>query len=110
MCSGESSDDSMLLAIESQYCTNCKADCGLYSGAVLNCHFNATNVKCGFSMTALSSHKSKFAHNMTFPIFSDSFFGVHLNLDDENRFNRPSKGSETRYASTSTSKNNFISA
>ena len=55
-------DKKELLEIESGngswYCTNCKADCGLCSGAVLYGHKAiqfVTNVKCGFTMNALSS-------------------------------------------------------
>ena len=54
-------DEKELLELESGngswYCTNCKADCGLCSGAVLYSHkeSNVTNVKCGFTINAPSS-------------------------------------------------------
>ena len=52
--------DDELLRIESGdeawYCTNCKADCGLCSGAVLK-QFSVTVVICGSIMNAHSSQK-----------------------------------------------------
>ena len=63
---------------------------------MITMQFNVTNVKCGFTMTALSSLVFSmklckiqvvhgFAQNVIFFNFSDSFFSEQLNLEDQNR-------------------------
>ena len=72
-----------------------------------------TNVKCGFTMTALSSLISGmkpckiqavpgFVRNVF--NFSDSFFSEQLNLEDQNRYIPLAKDTETRTPSTGTKK------
>ena len=68
--------------------------------------FNVTNVKCGFTMTALSSLIFSmnqcniqvvhgFVPNVIFSDFSASFFSEQLNLEDQNRFISLAKDGET---------------
>ena len=71
-----------------------------------------TNVKCGFTMTALSSLISSMkpckiqavpgCPKCEFFYFSDSFFSEQLNLEDQNRFISLAKDSETITPSTGT--------
>ena len=95
--------DNDLLIIESGdgawYCTNCKADCGLYSGAVLKGHKAVRCDSCDMwihnecSFTAENQYETVNNTNCTwicpkceFFNFSDSFFGGQVNLETENRF------------------------
>ena len=79
-----------------------------------------TNVRCGFTMNALTSQKPcmklckiqtvpGFARNTTFSIFADSFFDDQLNLENQNRFDPLTKEKKTRSSSNGTNKNNFVS-
>ena len=112
--------DDELLKLESGnaswYCTNCKADCGLCSGAVLNAHnaVTVTDVRCVFRMDALSLQKLSmelckiqiipgFARNVIF----STYFDDQLNFENRNRFD-PLTKTETGSSSFCTSKNNFI--
>ena len=79
-----------------------------------------TIVRCGFTMDALSSQNLSmklckiqtvpgFAQNVnfsTFPILF--FFDDQLNLENQNRFDLPTKGKKTGSSAFGTSKNNFI--
>ena len=86
-------DEKELLELESGngswYCTNCKADCGLCSGAVL--YGSWICPKCDFFN------------------FSDSFFVDQLNLENHNRFDPLANGSGTNASQTGSDKNKFIS-
>ena len=95
--------DNELLRIESGdgawYCTNCKADCGLCSGAVLKGHKAVRCDSCDMwihnecSFIAETQYEIVNNTNCTwicpkceFFNFSDSFFGEQVNLETENRF------------------------
>ena len=95
--------DNELLRIESGdgawYCTNCKADCGLCSGAVLkghkavqcdNCDMWIHN-ECSFITetqyeTVNNTNCTWICPKCEFFNFSDSFFGEQVNVETENRF------------------------
>ena len=81
------------------YCTNCKADCGLCSGAVLKGHKAVRCDSCDMwihnecSFIAETQYEIVNNTNCTwicpkceFFNFSDSFFGEQVNLETENRF------------------------
>ena len=81
------------------YCTNCKADCGLCSGAVLKGHKAVRCDSCDMwihnecSFIAETQNETVNNTNCTwicpkceFFNFSDSFFGEQVNLETENRF------------------------
>ena len=105
----------------SWYCTNCKADCGLCSGAVLyglkavqcdKCEMWIHN-KC-FLITE-SEFDSVENTNCTwicpkcdFFNFSDSFFADQLNLENKIRFDSLANGSGTKASQTGSDKNKFI--
>ena len=95
--------DNELLRIESGdgawYCTNCKADCGLCSGAVLKGHKAVRCDNCDMwihnecSFIAETQYETVNNTNCTwiclkceFFHVSDSFFGEQVNLETENRF------------------------
>ena len=100
------------------YCSDCKADCGLCSGAVLKIVtrlFNVTNVKCGSTINAplsqiiQNSNCSWICPKCDF--FSDSFFSDQLNLEEQNRFAPLSNDSScgTKTCESGTNKNKCIS-
>ena len=99
----------------SWYCTNCKADCGLCSGAVLYGHKAVQCDKCEMwihnkcSLITDSEFDSRFVQNVTFFNFSDSFFGDQLNLENQSRFDPLANGSGTKASQTGSDKNKFIS-
>ena len=118
-------DEKELLELElgngSWYCTNCKADCGLCSGAVLYGHKAVQCDKCEMwihnkcSLITESEFDSVENSNCTwicpkcdFFNFSDSFFTDQLNLENENRFDPLAYGSGTKPSQTSSDKNKFI--
>ena len=55
-CSNLEADDLLKTEIGNSdwYCTNCKADCGMCSGAVLSVHkaIQCDGARCGFTMNA----------------------------------------------------------
>ena len=106
---------------ESWYCTNCKADCGLCSGAVLYGHKAVQCDKCEMwihnkcSLITESEFDSVENTNCTwicpkcdFFNFSDSFFADQLNLENENRFDPLANGCGTKASQTGSDKNKFI--
>ena len=108
---------------ESWYCSNCKAECCLCSGLVLNCHKAVQCDKCDMwvhndcSFLSDSQYETTQNTNCTwicpkcdFFIFSDSFFDEQLNLESENRFNPLGNSDKTKSSapSTLTSKSKFI--
>ena len=118
--------DNELLRIESGdgawYCTNCKADCGLCSSAVLKGHKAVQCDNCGMwiqnecSFIAETQYETVNNTNWTwicprceFFNFSDSFFGEQVNLETENRFVPLTKEKEDRSSSCGTNKSSFIS-
>ena len=107
---------------DSWYCSNCKAECSLCSGAVLNSHKAVQCDKCEMwvhnncSFMSDSEYETMQNSNCTwicpkcdFFNFSDSFFNEQFNLESENRFDLLAKGHETKPTETLTSKNSFIS-
>ena len=103
--------DNELLKLESGngswYCTNCKADCGLCSGAVLKDHKAVQCDSCemwvhnGCSFITESQYETLENTNCTwicpkcdFFNFSDSFFDQQLNLENQNRFDPLTKRKE----------------
>ena len=78
-----------------------------------------TNVKCGFTMTALSSLISSMklqnssctwiCPKCEFFNFSDSFFSEQLNLEDQKRFIPLAKDIEIGTPSTGSKNNKFVS-
>ena len=121
-------DKKELLELESGngswYCTNCKADYGLCSGAVLYGHKAVQCDKCELwihikcSLITESEFDSVENTNCTwicpkcdfffFFNFSDLFFADQLNLENENRFDPLANGSETKASQTGSDKNKFI--
>ena len=81
------------------YCTSCKADCGLYSRAVLNGHkaINAMLANLFISEddyeNVLTTRCKWICPKWDFFNFSDSFFDDQLNLMCQNRFDPLSKDS-----------------
>ena len=107
---------------DSWYCSNCKAECSLCSGAVLNSHKAVQCDKCEMwvhnncSFMSDSEYETMQNSNCTwicpkcdFFNFSDSFFNEQFNLESENRFDLLAKGHEIKSAETLNSKNSFIS-
>ena len=107
---------------DSWYCSNCKAECSLCSGAVLNSHKAVQCDKCEMwvhnncSFMSDSEYETMQNSNCTwicpkcdFFNFSYSFFNEQFNLESENRFDLLAKGHETKSTETLTSKNSFIS-
>ena len=118
--------DDELLRIESGdgawYCTKCKADCGLCSGAVLKGHKAVQCDSCDLwihnkcSFIAETQYETVSNTNCTwiFPKceffnFSDSFFGEQVILETENRFVPLTKEKKDRSPPCGTNKSSFIS-
>ena len=118
--------DNELLKIESGdgawHCTNCKADCGLCSGAVLKGHKAVRCDSCGMwihnecSFIAETQYETVNNTNCTwicprceFFNFSDSFFGEQVKLETENRFVPLTKEKKDRFSPCDTNKSSFIS-
>ena len=118
--------DNKLLRIESGdgawYCTNCNADCGLCSGAVLKGHKAVPCDSCDMwihnecSFIAETQYETVHNTNCTwicpkceFFNFSDSFFGEQVNLETENRFVPLTKEKKDRSSPCGTNKSSFIS-
>ena len=104
------------------YCTNCKADCGLCSGAVLKGHKAVRCDSCDMwihnecSFIAETQYEIVNNTNCTwicpkceFFNFSDSFFGEQVNLETENRFVPLTKEKKDRSSPCGTNKSSFIS-
>ena len=104
------------------YCTNCKADCGLCSGAVLKGHKAVRCDTCDMwihnecSFIAETQYETVNNTNCTwicpkceFFNFSDSFFGEQVNLETENRFVPLTKEKKDRSSPCGTNKSSFIS-
>ena len=123
-------EDNELLKFESGngswYCTNCKADSGLCSGAVLKDHKAVQCDDCemwvhnGCSFISESQYATFENTNCTwtaqivtfstFPnlfFFFFFFFNERLNLENQNRFDPLTKEKKTGSSSFGTSKNNF---
>ena len=118
--------DNELVRIESGdgawYCTNCKADCGLCSGAVLKGHKAVRCDSCDMwihnecSFIAETQYEIVNNTNCTwicpkceFFNFSDSFFGEQVNLETENRFVPLTKEKKDRSPPCGINKSSFIS-
>ena len=118
--------DKELLRIESGdgawYCTNCKADCGLCSGAVLKGHKAVQCDNCDMwihnecSFIAETQYETVNNTNCTwicpkceFFNFSDSFFGEQVNVETENRFVPLTKVKKDGSSPCGTNKSSFIS-
>ena len=92
----------------SWYCINCKADCGLCSGAVLYGHKAVQCDKCEMCIHnkcfLITESEFDSVENTdctwicpgNFFNFSDSFFADQLNLENENRFDPLANGSGTK--------------
>ena len=109
---------------EPWYCSDCKADCGLCSGAVLNSHKAVQCDKCEMwvhnKCSLVSDNQYENIQNSNcswicpkcdFFNFSDSFFSDQLNLEEQNRFVPLSNDSScgTKTCESGTNKNKFIS-
>ena len=118
--------DNELLRIESGdgawYCTNCKADCGLCSGAVLKGHKAVRCDSCDMwihnecSFIAETQYETVNNTNCIwicpkceFFNFSDSFFCEQVNFETENRFVPLIKEKKDRSSPCGTNKSSFIS-
>ena len=118
--------DNALVRIESGdgawYCTNCKADCGLCSGAVLKGHKAVRCDSCDMwihnecSFIAEAQYETVNNTNCTwiclkceFFNFSDSFFRERVNLETKNRFVPLTKEKKDRSSPCGTNKSSFIS-
>ena len=118
--------DNELVRIESGdgawFCTNCKADCGLCSGAVLKGHKVVRCDSCDMwihnecSFIAETQYEIVNNTNCTwicpkceFFNFSDSFFGEQVNLETENRFVPLTKEKKDRSSPCGINKSSFIS-
>ena len=99
---------------ESWYCKDCKAECGLCGGDVLNNHKAVQCDKCEMrvhndsfvtdfqNVTMQNASCTCICPNCEFFNFSDSFFSEQFNLEDQNRFISLAKDNETRTTSTGT--------
>ena len=107
---------------ETWYCKDCKTECGLCSGDVLNNHKAVQCDKCEmwvhndcsfvtcFQYEAMQNSSCTWiCPKCEFFNFSDSFFSEQLNLEDQNRFISLAKDSKTRTPSTGTKNNKFVS-
>ena len=107
---------------ETWYCKDCKAECGLCSGDVLNNHKAVQCDKCEMWVHNDCSFVTDFQYETMqnssctwicpkceFFNFSDSFFSEQLNLEDQNRFIPLAKDTETRTPSTGSKNNKFVS-
>ena len=118
--------DNELLRIESGdgawYCTICKADCGLCSGAVLKGHKAVRCDSCNMwihnECLYIAETQYEIVNNTNctwicpkceFFNFSDSFFGEQVNLETENRFVPLTKEKKDRSSPCGTNKSSFIS-
>ena len=118
--------DNELLRIESGdgawYCTNCKADCGLCSGAVLKGHKAVRCDSCDMwihnECSFIAETQYEIVNNTNcawicpkceFFNFSDSCFGEQVNLETENRFVPLTKEKKDRSSPCGTNKSSFIS-
>ena len=118
--------DNKLLRIESGdgawYCTNCKADCGLCSGAVLKGHKAVQCDNCDMWIhneclfiaetqyeTVNNTNCTWICPKCEFFNFSDSFFGEQVNVETENRFVPLTKVKKDRSSPCGTNKSSFIS-
>ena len=118
--------DDELLRIEYRdgawYCANCKADCGLCSGAVLKGHKVVQCDSCDmwihneWSFIAETQYETVSNTNCTwicpkyeFFNFSDSFFGEQVNLEAENRYVPLIKEKKDMSSPYGTNKSSFIS-
>ena len=118
--------DDELLRIESGdgawYCTNCKADCGLCSGAVLKGHkavqYNSCDMcihnECSFIAetqyeTVSNTNCTWICPKCEFFNFSDSFFGEQVVFETENRFVPLIKEKKNRSSPYGTNKSSLIS-
>ena len=117
--------DDELLRIESGdgawYCTNCKADCSLCSGAVLKGHKAVQcdscdmwiHSECSFITetqyeTVSNTNCTWISPKCDFFNFSDSFFGEQVNLETENRFVSLTKEKKDRSSPCCTNKSSLI--
>ena len=107
---------------ETWYGKDCKAECGLCSGDVLNNHKAVQCDKCEMWVhndysfvtdfqyeTMQNSSCTWICPKCEFFNFSDSFFSEQLNLEDQNRFIPLAKDTETRTPSTGSKNNKFVS-
>ena len=108
---------------EPWYCSDCKADCGLCSGAVLNSHKAVQCDKCEMwvhnkcSLVSDNQYENIQNSNCSWICpkcdfnFSDSFFSDQLNLEEQNRIAPLSNDSScgTKTCGPGTNKNKFIS-
>ena len=118
--------DNELLRIESGdgawYSTNCKADCGLCSGAILKGHKAVQWYSCDMWIHIECSYITEThygtVNNTTctwiypkgeFFNFPDSVFGEQVNLETENRFVPLTKEKKDRSSPCGTNKSSFIS-
>ena len=118
--------DNEHLRIESDdgawHCTNCKADCGLCTGAVLKGHKAVQCDSCDMwihnecSFIAETQCETLNNTNCTwicpkceFFNFSDSFFDEQVNLETENKFVPLTKEKKDRSLPCGTNKSSFIS-
>ena len=103
------------------YCTNCKADCGLCSGAVLSIHKAVQcdgyemwiHNECSFITEAeyenvLKSSCTWICPKSEFFNFSDSFFVGQLNLVNRNTFDPLTKGKSDGISSNRTNQTNSL--
>ena len=106
---------------ETWYCKDCKAECGLYSGDVLNNHKAVQCDKCETWVHNDCSFVTDFQYETMqnssctwicpkceFFNFSHSIFSEQLNLEDQNRFVPLTKDTETRTPSTGSKNNKFV--
>ena len=104
------------------YCTYCKADCGLCSGAVLKGHkavrFDSCDMWIHNECPFIAEIQYEIVNNPNctwicpkceFFNFSDSFFGEQVNLETENRFVPLTKEKKDRSSPCGTNKSSFIS-
>ena len=104
------------------YCTNCKADCGLCSGAVLKGHKAVQCDSCDMwihnecSFIAETQHETVSNTNCRWICpkcdcfnFSDSFFGEQVNLETENMFVPLTKEKKDMSSPCGANKSSFIS-
>ena len=122
-CSNLGDDDSLKIETGNSdwYCTNCKTDCGLCSGAVLSVHKAVQcdgcemwiHNECSFITEAeyenvLKSGCTWICPKCEFFNFSDSFFVDQLNLMNRNRFDPLTKGKNDGILSKRTNQTNSL--
>ena len=113
--------EKQLLELESGngswYCTSCKADCGLCSGAVLYGHKAVQCDKCEMWIhnecslitesefeSVINTNCTWFVQNVTILTFRTHFFADQLNLENQNRFDPLAKSSGTKAPQTGSDK------